>query len=119
MQLGNRYAVSLLSQRIRAKMSQHHTYKIIRVACIGLGLLSATTLAIVTVVAERTDSTSAAAIAMPGLICHLLITGGHGGTQAEEVAGYTVAIIVNATLGAAFFAFVFAVLRHLHRKTNT
>ena len=101
------------------EMSDHDKYKLIRAVCIGLGLLCATTLAILTVVAERTDSTSAAALAMPGLICHLLITGGHGGTQAEEAVGYTVAIIVNATLGAAFFAFVFAVWRHSHRKTST
>jgi hypothetical protein len=100
-------------------MSQHYTYKLIRAVCIGLGFLSATTLAILTVVAEKTDITSAMAVAMPGIICHLLITGGHGGTRAEEVAGFTVAIIVNASLGAGFFAFAFVVFRHLDRKTNT
>jgi tellurite resistance protein TehA-like permease len=96
-------------------MSQHHAYKLIRAACIGLGALAATTLAIVTVVAERTGSTPAVFAAMPGIICHLLITGGHGGTHAEEVAGSSVAILVNASLGAACFFLVFAVFRHLNQ----
>lgn len=100
-------------------MAHVESLKIIRAVCVGLGFLSATTLGIVTVVAEKTESTSALAVAMPGLICHLLITGGHGGTHAEEAAGFTVAIIVNASLGAAFFAFVFLVWRHLSLRTNT
>jgi hypothetical protein len=99
-------------------MTQRHTYKIIRAVCIGLGLLSAMTLAMVTVVAERSDSGPAVAVAMPGLICHLLITGGHGGTHAEEVAGFTVAVIVNASVGAAFFTMIFAILKRFTRKTN-
>lgn len=84
-----------------------------------MGLLAAMTLAIVTVVAERTDSALAAAVALPGLICHLLITGGHGGTHAEEVAGFAVAVVVNASLGAAFFALIFAVFRWLNRRTSS
>ena len=97
-------------------VSQNHAYKLIRAACIALGVLAAITLAIVTVVAERTDSPLAIFVAMPGIICHLLITGGHGGTHAQEVAGFSAAIFVNASLGAACFALVLAFFRHLNQS---
>jgi hypothetical protein len=73
-------------------------------------------MAIVTVVAETSNQTLAVGVAFPGIICHLLITGGHGGTRAEEIAGYCVAVAINAFIGAAVFLLAYAVFRSLDRR---
>ena len=81
-----------------------------------LAAIGGLAMALVTVVAENSAQTLAMAVAFPGIICHLLITGGHGGTGAQETVGYCVAVAVNACFGAALFLLGYAVLRHLDRK---
>lgn len=88
----------------------------IRSVVLGFAAIGALLMALITVVAEKTNQTMAVMVALPGLICHLLITGGHGGTDFQETVGSCVAVAINACLGAAFFLLINALLRHLDRK---
>ena len=54
-------------------------------------------------------------LAFPGLICGLMVTGGHGGTNAQELIGKVVAVAVNMGIVALPFLLVFwLVPRGLH-----
>jgi hypothetical protein len=54
----------------------------------------------------------------PGLWCGLLVTGGHGGTPAQETAGTIVAVAVNMLLVAVPFLLVALVFSKLQREAR-
>lgn len=98
-------------------MSRERAYTILRAGCIGLALIAALAMSLVTLVAERTDSTPAEWVAMPGLICHMMIASGHGGTHSEEVVGFTIAVIVNAFVGVIPSLIAILIFKRLRTET--
>ena len=65
-------------------------------------------MAFITIMAERTPSVLAFWLAIPGLLCHLLITALTRGTHTGEMAGFTSAVLLNASLAAAPFFLLLA-----------
>ena len=55
---------------------------------------------------------------MPGLICALVITGGHGGSEADEVIGRLLAFAVNWIIYSAGALVILAVTREILRNMN-
>lgn len=78
-------------------------YKLFRLASTVAACLAADVMAYITIMAERTPSLVAFWLAMPGLVCHLLITALTQGNHTGEMAGFTSAVLVNASLAAAPF----------------
>lgn len=78
-------------------------YKASRLASTFAACLAADVMALITIMAERTPSVLAFWLALPGLICHLLITVLTRGTHIGEMAGFSCAVLMNATLAATPF----------------
>lgn len=78
-------------------------YKLFRLISTVAACLAADAMAFITIMAERTPSVLAFWLALPGLVCHFLITACLRNSHTGDVAGYTSAILVNASLAAAPF----------------
>jgi hypothetical protein len=78
-------------------------YKLFRLISTVAACLAADVMAFITIMAERTPSVLAFWLALPGLVCHFLITACLRNSHTGDVAGYTSAILVNASLAAAPF----------------
>lgn len=78
-------------------------YKLFRLISTVAACLAADAMAFITIMAERTPSVLAFWLALPGLVCHFLITTCLRNSHTGDVAGYTSAILVNASLAAAPF----------------
>ena len=78
-------------------------YKTLRLASTLAACIAADVMAFITIMAERTPSVLAFWLALPGLVCHFVITACLRNTHTGDVAGYTSAILVNASLAAAPF----------------
>jgi hypothetical protein len=78
-------------------------YKTFRLASTLAACVAADAMAFITIMAERTPSVLAFWLALPGLVCHFLITACLRGSHTGEMAGYTSAVLVNASLAAAPF----------------
>lgn len=56
-------------------------------------------------------------VTFPGLICGLMITGGHGGTVLQERTAEIVAVVVNVGMIAlAYITLLYWIPRGLHHK---
>lgn len=68
---------------------------------------------IVHVLMDRLPSPSVFHIGLPGVIAHLLITGGHGGTIFEERIGTILEIVVNTTFYTVLLWALLALVNNL------
>ncbi len=60
-------------------------------------------IAVVTIAAYSYLNDALFFAAYPGLICGLLITGGHGGTSFQELLSRVIAVLVNMSIVALLF----------------
>jgi hypothetical protein len=63
--------------------------------------------------AERTPSVPAFRLALPGLVCHAIVTAATRGAHAGDLAGFVLAVLVNASLAAAPFFLLPGTLRRI------
>ena len=58
------------------------------------------------------------AFLMPGLICALVLTGGHGGSEADEIIGRLLGFAVNWVAYSALASVALVVWREAHRRVS-